>query len=243
MSLQDIFELEGDGGSLIFKKPYGEVHIPEEYIDHGISFIVGQEIQTFGLIDLYVYETEDHSDKPKIVEMVFPSIIRTCPSHIELQKGKDGNEYRLEYHLGSKFIKSTLITKHPDTARNMVDILFKGYIPDSLDYTEILLFWMQCNELNGVDLNVSSVILQTILSEFARDPDHLENPFRLALNDPKRKLNTKQRKLLRVQDLPRVSSTFASLSSADPKQGITVSVVRKRTGGLDNPSPIEEAIV
>ena len=242
MNLEEIFE-KGKHDALIFKKPYGEVHIPEDYIAHGIATIIGQEIETFGLFDVTVYENEDQSGTPTVVHFTFPSVIRTSPSHIELKRGADGNEYVLQYGIGDRFINSTLIAQQSAVARMFIDTLFKGYIPDSLPYDKLLQFWSDCNAINGVNLNVLSVVLQTILSEFARDPVSPEYPFRMALNDKKRNVSQLDRLLVRVMDLPRFNSTFASLSSADPKQGITMSVVRRRMEKSDNPSPVEDAIL
>lgn len=243
MELTDIFGPTQDKQFLL-KKPYAEVHIPEDYIEHGIATIIGEEIEMFGLFDILVWNSEDiEKEKPVKVAFTFPSKIRSVPSRIDRRKVGDEGEYIFEYHQDDVFIKSTQVAQSSDVARAFIDILFKGYVPDSLSYDTIHDFWKKCNDINSVNLNVSDVVLETILSVFARDPHQLEIPFRIALNDQRKGYNGFSRRMVRVTDIPRFNSTFASLSSGDPKQGITASINRHRSGGEDNPSPIEDAIL
>lgn len=243
MDIHEIFELTADK-RVILKKPYAEVHIPEDYVEHGIASIIGEEVETFGLFDVYVWETEDKTkNNPVKVSLTFSSKIRTVPSRIDRKKVGEEGEYILEYVQGDLFIKSTQIAKSGDVSRAFIDILFKGYIPDSLSYDDMHDFWNQCNNINGINLNVSDVVTEMILATFARDPHHMEIPFRIALSDKRKGYNGFSRKMVRVTDIPRFNSTFASLSSGDPKQGITTSINRHRSGAGDNPSPIEDAIL
>jgi len=243
VELSDIFEKTSDNGFLL-KKPYAEIHIPEDYIDHGIATIIGQEIETFGLFDILVWENEDkEKEKPIKVAVIFPSSIRTIPSRIDRRKVGEDGEYVFEYVRGDSIIKSTQIAKNDSVPRIFMDIIFKGYIPDSIPYEELHSFWEKCNSINGVNLNVADVALEVILAAIARDPIQLEIPFRLALNDKRKHYNGYDRKLVSMSILPKLNSTFAALSSADPKQGITASILRHRNDEDQRISPVEDSIL
>lgn len=244
MNLQDAFELNTTTKELKLKAPYAEVHIPQDFIEHGIATIIGQEIELFGLFDILVWETEDkEASKPTKIAFSFPSMIRTVPSRIDHKKVGDEGEYIFEYSPEDLFIKTTRVAKVADISRAFVDILFKGYIPDSISYDELPRFWAKCNQLNGVNMRVMNVVIEVIIAAFARDPNQMEIPFRIGFGDKRKKYTPYSRKLVRVMDLPRLTSTFASLSSADPKQGITTSIVGKRTGRSESPTPVEDAIL
>ncbi len=244
MDLKDFFVLDPVSKELRLLKPYAEIRIPEEYMRHGISSIIADKVETFGLFEINVWDSEDITDQTPIkISFSFPSVIRTCPDRIEQKKIGDDSYYVLEYLQGDAIIESTLLAKNAEVPKLFMAILFNGYIPDSLSYDEVVNFWAQCNSINSVNLKVKSVVMQAIIAAFARDPKEPELPFRIAINDPKKKFTMLDRKFIRVMDLPRLNSTFASISSSDPKQGITASIVRRRTQAYEAPSPVEEAIL
>jgi hypothetical protein len=229
---------------VIFAKPYGEIIIPESYITHHIAEIIGQEIEIFGLFSINIWDTYDkEKSKPTKYNCTFPSKIRTIPSEIEEKKfeGDEEKSIIFKYTDGDTFIVSTAIQESPDVARQMIDIIFNGYIPNSIPYDKICDFWTKVNTFNGVKIPASSSVLELVISEFCRNPNDLSQPFRLAL-----KANTKtdfySRKMINIRNIPKYSSTFASITSGNAGQGITSSIARKRSGKSDKDSPVEDAI-
>ena len=242
LNMNDIFKKEDN--ALLLNWARAQIKLPASYFEHNISVLIGREIDTFGLFKIAVWEHDIEHEKPLFIEFKFPSIVRTIPDRI--YEERDGEElyYVLEYISGDKIIKSLLIAKNDEAPRVFIDLLFKGYIPDSIPYDEIYDIWTQCNSINEINFAVSSVIMELVVSSFARDPHLLERPFRLALNDKNNKYTMYDRKMISSTTLPKISSSFAALSSGDPRQGITASIVRTRSGSADEEviSPIEDAI-
>jgi hypothetical protein len=235
---------------VIFTKPYGEIIIPQSYIEHHIAEIIGQEIEIFGLFDILVWDTfEIEKYKPTVYHFKFPSKIRTSPSEIENKKfpGESENSIILKYTDGDVFIVSTAVQKDPNVARQMIDIIFNGYMPSTISYSDIYDFWTKVNDFNGVKINASEAVLELVISELCRDPNDLSQEFRKAIqkqykSNPGSKIDLKSRKMVNIRDIPKYSSTFASLTSGNPSQGITSSIARRRTGKPDKETPVETAI-
>jgi hypothetical protein len=233
---------------VILTKPYCEIHIPEDYISHNIAELIGNEIDTFGLFNIYVWDDYDiEHTKPRTFFFKFPSRIRTAPSVIDTRRGKDGEKIRvLKYEEGDILIKSVAIQENSDVARQMLDIMFNAYLPDTIPYNNIYSFWTRVNIFNGVKPAANEAILKIIISEICRDPDDLSRPFRHYLRD---KFlhggvigDMSKRKMLNIRNIPKYNSTFASVTSGNAKQGITSSIARIRSGKIDKDSPIEKAI-
>jgi hypothetical protein len=228
---------------VIFTKPYGEIIIPAEYMDHNIAEIIGQEVDTFGLFNFYVYDSYDVENiKPRVFFFKFPSRIRMAPSSIGDRRGEKGEkEYVLKFEEGDTLITSTAIQENSDVARQMIDIMFNAYLPEAIPYHEIHQFWTQVNRFNGVKPAASEAVLELVVSELARDPNDLSRPFRLLMRDD-RNVSSGARKLINIKNIPKYNSTFASVTSGNAKQGITSSIARRRQGKPDKSSPIETAI-
>lgn len=235
--------LKLDKDQVLFTYPHGEVIIPDSYIQHGIAEIIGQEVETFGLFYFHVWDTYEFENKKPVSYLYkFPSKIRLCPSTIVDRRNENKEkEYVLTFTENDAFIKTTLIPKSSSVSSAMIDILFKGYLPEHIKYSEIHDLWVQCDKINAVDLKVSESIRELIIGELARSRADLSQPFRSVLaKDPTH--NLLDYKTVQIVSLPRYNSAFASLTSADAKHGITVSAVRKRRGQKDKVSPVEEAI-
>jgi len=227
---------------VIITKPYVEVHLPFKYFGHRIAEVIGNEIETFGLFNVYVWETYDYeTTKPTSYFFKFPSKIRTIPSSFE-DKTIDGKKMRvLSYSQNDVFIKTTDIQLDSDVARHMLDIVFNAYLPDLIPYNEIHSFWSEVNRFNGVKPAASEAVLEIIVSEICRDPHDPSRPFRhLIRTNPKTSMN--DRLLMNIRNIPKYNSTFAAITSGNPKVGITTSISRLRQGKEEQPSPVEEAI-
>lgn len=228
---------------VILTKPYCEIHIPEDYISHNIAELIGNEIDTFGLFNIYVWDDYDiENTKPRMFFFKFPSRIRTAPSVIDTRRGKDGEKLRiLKYEEGDVLIKSIAVQENSDVARQMLDIMFNAYLPDTIPYNNIYSFWTRVNSFNGVKPAANEAILKIIISEICRDPTDLSRPFRHYLRD-NISGDMLKRKMLNIRSIPKYNSTFASVTSGNAKQGITSSIARARSGKVDKDSPIELAI-
>ena len=104
-------------------------------------------------------------------------------------------------------------------------------------------YWNDCNAINKVNLKANNTILELIISELSRNPDNLDEPFRLAL---KKGMKMNDYEMIKLVDLPRRTSSFAGVSSAYSKKGVTSAVSRKKqndkTGKKEEDTVLERAL-
>jgi hypothetical protein len=233
-------------GSVIFTCPYAKIILPQDYFDHGIAEIIGKEVDVFGLFNILVWKTPDVDDETPIKYFYkFKSRIRSIPSSIE-EGGRDENGKKqiiLHYNEGATFIVTVNLQTTIDVARQMLDIMTMGYLPNIIPYNEIAAYWTDVNTYNGVSLSaMSQICVEMMVATLCRDPDDMSRPFRYRLReDPK--ISQHAWKILNIRRLPRYSDAWASLISGDPKSNIVSVISRQRQGKPQHESPIENAVI
>ena len=231
--LYKLFKQEND--ATYINCAYAEMVIPALYIEKDFSEIIGLENETFGGLYIHMYESVDGTDlKPHRIAFPFPSKFRTRPSSLEFVRNEHGTkDLVLRYQKGDAFVISHILKKDANIAKKFIDILFKGYM--FMDYDNVLAYWNECNRLNGVNLGVSSFILETILAELARSPTDLNKPYRLYTGKG-------EAHFINIASLPRYVSTSAAISSGDAKSGITNAINNVKNDRTNNKSPIEDSM-
>ena len=219
-----------------------EIILPIIYFDKSIATIEEDVVETLGIFDFYVYRTGAEGEKGEKYFQQYASNIKIKPNSMSIKGKGDDRYYSLELVEGDAMMASTIIAQDPSTVKRFIQLLFSGYMPDSLGYDEISDSWDMCLEINGGSMPVSEPIKRLGVAGACRNKNDLSEPFRHLL---KRKPDTPMtdRKIIRIDDMPRYNSSMAALTSADPKQSMTVAVVRNRTGKKSKGSPIEKAIM
>ena len=240
----ECFKIDKD--KVILKKPYMKVLFPEIFINYKIVEIIGNKVELFGFFDMKIWNTYDYENKEPDISAfyLFPSKILTTPSDIRIEKDLESKTglIILEYIEGDVFINSTILEKNSSESKIFLNILFYGFMPDIIPYNRIVEMWNTCNEMNGVDLNVNNSIIELIVAELSRNPKDASEEFRKLLNrNPN--IDQRSRKMANLTQLPRLSSSFAAVTSAYAVDGITESINRKRSGTTNKSSPIEDAIL
>lgn len=233
---------------LIVKAPFVRVKLPQDFFNHKIAEMLGSEISTIGIMYIEVYGLDDKEfdidnlKNPHKILFKMPMQLTLCPSEIE--EGRDENKNLvtiLNFQEGDTFIKSTLFVRTWKTVSKVVDLMLKGFLPKELAYDKIMNFFSECCEENKTNTQVADTIVEVMIAELSRAPDNLAIPFRIALkNNPNLKMTDKQ--FIKVDSLGRMYNSFAAMSSGDPKQGISTSIVRKRYNEPQKESTIEEAL-
>jgi len=251
MTDQDIikkaFAITNDN-RLIVKAPFVRAYIPQEFFDRKISEMVGSEIATIGVFYIDVYGMDDKEfdidnlKNPHRVLFRMPMQMTLCPSNVEDTRDENKELVTvLEFQEGDTFVKSLLFVRTWKTVSKVVDLLLKGFIPKELAYDQLMSFFDECCTENKTNTQIADTIMEILIGELSRDPNDLTKPFRLAIRDnPKLKMSDKQ--FVKVESLGRMYNTFAAISSGDPKQGITMSINRKRYDEGQKASTIEEAL-
>jgi hypothetical protein len=231
--------------SVVMTKPLAQIIIPASYEDHHIAEIIGNEFYTFGVFNINVWDDEEGAEDGKPAHRYlfrFPSKIHTVPSEFTTRRNADGEkEYVLTYYEGATFITSTLVQKDTSHAKQFLDIMVLGYLPDSIPYQDIAAFWDDVNTFNGIEMKAGQVVLELITSQLCRNPTDLSEPFRHAVRD-NTKINMLSRKMINIMNIPRYVSSFSGISSAWAKPAITSAIANKRAGKKEVISPLEQAI-
>jgi hypothetical protein len=232
--------------SVIFTCPHAEIIIPQEYFDHNIAEIIGKEVDMFGLFHIFVWSTPDiDNETPKKYFYKFKSRIRTVPSSIEEGKRDERGQKQtiLHYNEGATFITTLHLQVSTDVARQMLDIMTLGYLPNIIPYEDIAAYWTDVNIYNGVSLNaISQTSIEMMVATLCRDPHDMSKPFRHTLRDNP-KTGPHDWKILNIRRLPRYSDAWASLISGDPRGNIVSIISRERDGKPRKESPIEKAVL
>lgn len=245
--LKKSFKLTEDK-RLIVKAPFVRVYMKEDFFNHKIAELIGNEITTIGIFYMDIFGLDDDDfdiSEPKNGKRVLlkmPMDMILCPSNIDEMRDENKDLVKiLEFQEGDTFIKTTLFLKSWKTASKLVDLMLKGFLPKELGYDEIVPFFLKCCELNDFNSQIADTILEILVAELCRDPSDLAKPFRMAIaKNPNIKMTDKQ--FVKIDNLGRLYNTFAAISSGDTKQGITTSINRKRYNKDQKESVIEEAL-
>lgn len=232
---------------------------PKEYIKKDIASINNKQVHILGIFEAYIYDdiNKDIEENPNDYSHHFalkcPAILTVNPPSIEefsividdqitAEKYKE-SYYKLTFYYGDTFINNTVAVQSINVLKNFSNMIFSGHIPSLLTYSDVLETWDLCNRSNGGgDLKVDYAMLAIIVSALTRCPDDYTIPFRFKYEKYREKgiLNGK---IVRMNDVPKYSSDFASLTGADAKHGITIAMKNRRVDNKDvTVTPVEDVI-
>lgn len=245
---EQIFEITKDN-RFVVKVPYIRVYIPSDFFEHGIAEIVGSDVNTFGIFKFDVYGLDskkfDESNpfvNPTRMFFEMPMVVKMCPSSITQERNSDKELITVfEFVQGDAFLSSLDFIQTWKNISKLLDLLLKGFLPKEIDYDKVIPFLNECQKLNKANYAVADTIEEIMVAELYRDPNNLSRAFRFAIrDDPNIKMN--QAVTAKMEALGRMYNTFAAISSGDPKQGITMSIIRERYGEPQKESSIELAL-
>lgn len=245
-----------EDNSIIFTGNKLVIHIPEKFIENGITVINQTSLMTLGIFEAYIFDDVEEDDIAKAIHkftLKLPSNIFMRPSHIDkvtkyvenidTDTMEKENYFSFIFLNGDTFIVSTSVVQSTDTVDNFIYMLLNGQIPKSVNYDEIAKLWSDCAILNGSgNLKSDFNTLAMIISNVVRDPNNLSQPFRLVYDKYYEK-GIMNGKMLRYMDIPRYISSFTAITGSDPRHGVTVAMERIHgENEKDIKSPVEEMI-
>lgn len=236
--------INNDGDNFIFTGNYLEMYIPAFYFESQLAENYGNALRVFGLFTIKV--SDDKKKGGQLETFNVPSIIYIFPSELEKQTLQLINENEPEQYYVAKFYKGNKIMSNciPQDATNVelfLDILFRGKIPKSIPYNQILEIWQKNLSINNVKLGVTSTILEVIISQIYRDKDKPEETFgrQLGKNPNKSKYAYKT---AAIREICARNSTFAGLTFEDMDSMITSSLNINKYNKNESDSPVEKII-
>lgn len=194
--------------------------VPELYFDKGrkCAIIEGEFIRLLGTIDYTILKNNETDVTKRLKKFFFPSMFYTKPGRIEKVKNLNINgiseDYRLLYYSDNNSDEIISNIKVPQDIEN-VEILNNlfiktGHINKNIPYDKLQDYFFESIRVNGNKYGVSAQLFGLVISEICRDPNNMNNPFRLS-NAIKKDMNSYYP--ISVKEVPKYISPYQSLIS------------------------------
>lgn len=240
------FREEGD--KCIFTGAYMEVYLPKYYFEKSVAQRLGSIIETIGIFNFRVFESEDRKDKAPLHTFNFPSLLATQPTDsynkkiTDLVEGQGDMEYTvLRYYKGDQFITNLNVTQKSDNTVMFINLLNTGKLPTLIPYNKVLETELANLEFNGVNLKVPATVMEMIISEIYRDKADLTRSFRFKAGS-KGNVSMYDYKPVNIKSIATFNSTFTGVTFEDLDYNLTASVNKARQNKQEAISPIEKTI-
>jgi hypothetical protein len=222
-----------------------KIYIPETFLDDDSVFAetLGDKIKTIGL---FWFEVDG-----KKYELTLPIKMEFQYSEQDKFKGKISPElpndsYRVFIlKKGDAFLYDRAHVRDlADLELMLLRIIDQGKMPKTVGYSESLSIFMKLLGASGVNsgLDVSSSIVEIMLSELYRNKHNPSEPFRKLITDKSNHANDYDFKMVRMTKVPQLNSTFNSLMGEDTYNQLANCIVRSREGVKDRVSPMEKLL-
>ena len=194
--------------------------VPELYFDKGrkCAIIEGEFIRLLGTIDYTILKNNETDVTKRLKKFFFPSMFYTKPGRIEKIKNLNINgiseDYRLLYYSDNNSDEIISNIKVPQDIEN-VEILNNlfiktGHINKNIPHDKLQDYFFESIRVNGNKYGVSAQLFGLVISEICRDPNNMNNPFRLS-NAIKKDMNSYYP--ISVKEVPKYISPYQSLIS------------------------------
>ena len=242
MKIEDVLVKEDE--KVVFKKAYGTIKIPESFFDKKLAVFIGDQIKTFGVFYLDVYEdynTDESSNNAERFSIQIPTSIILTPKNVREEIDNGERVSILEFMQDDTFMMSTKVIQHVTNVEAAFNLLFNNFIPKSMNYQDICQCIEESSELNGIDLQSKAVVLELIVMQLCRDANKVSEPFRrtLALNPEHSEFLFR---VIRLLDAAKYQDAFSALTSSNPMLGTINSIKDTKEGRITEESPVEQSI-
>lgn len=254
--LYDKYFVEEANNSLIFTGERLIIRIPPYFYESGVTTVNQTTVETMAIFEGLIFDDPDETDLTKYSHkftMKLPANIIMKPSHIndavqitedvENETVKKENTIDLIFLRGDTFILNTNVVQDLDISDKFIDVLLKAHMPKTITYEELAIMWQKCASINGSgDLESNLATFELICMNLTRDPKDYTVLFR-HVYEKYYANGIMNGTMINYVHVPKYTSGFTSLTSWDPKYGITVAMEHTRgENKKDIVSPIEEAI-
>ena len=235
-------EIVKKDGFIYFKGKYLEMYVPKEFVERGLAEDVGNLYSVFGIIHLRTFAT---GDKPNQIETLnLPSMINLYPSEKEDRnitiEGQEGRYVVLKFLNGDRIMDSQ-IKKDSSAANLFLDMLFRGKLPSTIDYSKLMKIWDKNLEINGVNFGVAATCRSITIAEIYRDKNNPADKYAKVVG---KNFTKKQLDYItsNAREMCARNSTFAALTFEDFDAALTASLNINNYKRNETISPIEKII-
>jgi len=255
-SLYNKYFTQQPDGALIFNGGRLVIQIPSYFYSNGVTNVNQTTVETLGIFEGLIFDDPDEDDMTKYSHKFtskLPANVIMKPSHIneasrivedvENETVVKETSIDLIFLKGDTFIVNTAIVQDLDVSDKYIAILLGAHMPKTIGYEELATIWQQCAAINGSgDLSSNFATFELICMNLTRDPKDYTVLFRHVYEKYYAE-GIKNGTMINYVHVPKYTSGFTSLTSWDPKYGITVAMEHTRgEHKKDTVSPIEEAI-
>jgi hypothetical protein len=219
------------------------IFIPKEYFEKEVAVEKGKFIETTGIFVFREYKNEkDKRGNKHTMKLPYKmqfNFSNTYDAELSLARNKSPEKYKVyELEKGDLFMKNNQLAD--SSINEFVDVLHKGRIPNSTDYSEIIKIYLKLLEFSGTSLGVPSLVLETIVSVLARNKEDLTQQFRQVIGNDEAGENDYE--LVNIKQVPSLESTFSDITFEDMNQSLINSVKRSRNNEEEKESSIEKVM-
>ena len=234
------------GERVYFQGEKLKIYVPSYYFNdmEGLARTIGQKIETIGLLDFEVFNSED-AEKGVLYELQIPIKMKFSFSDRDTAKLKlkpeiPENEYNVfTLYKGDIFMDNTQYRKSSDDTFMFISKLIHGAkLPNSIPYHDAMKLYLNMLEVSGDNLGVPAFSLEAMLAELYRYKKDVSKAYRLKYKPT----NPYDYKMVRITKIPEMNSTFSGLASEDVNHQIIAGILRSREGKKEMVSPVEKVL-
>lgn len=228
---------------MIVDCPILEIYLPVDYKDKDLYYMKGSLVEFYGVCNMKAFKSEAEMERRNFIDAIpvgIPMMINSNPTDIEMGMVKLNSKAAmrkwiiLRYYKGDELMTNTACISSSDNVGALMRMLENGkldfvpirYVRDILDRAE---------QLNGVNLRMSSEAKDAMIIECYRDPDDITKKLRFAKNqDDAVAVNSREEAML--------GSTYQAFTFEDINSSLIASVNRARAGVEEEPTVMEQIV-
>lgn len=239
---------EKDKENIYINVPYAEAYIPESLFgdptkDATIASEYSDGIKTIGMFYMIFFDSDEDIDRNKpSYTFNYPNTIISYPSEYATETltiNGITDRYRvLKYYQGD-ILMNSFIKQDSENCEMFLKLLTSGKMP-KIDYDDLLTAWIKNFQINGINPEVPSVIMQIIISEMCRYTDDPTKQFRKVAG--KKKMGINDYTLMSMNAVSAYSSVMSALTFERFSDKLTTSLTMTLLNKEQNKSPIEKVL-
>ena len=224
--------------------PYCEFYIPTEYFAMGKKFAEDftDKIHTIGLFNIGIFEDDKLVDV-KVFNVPIYLDIMVYDYDVRMIDVGSGTpvECRVYKYYQDSIICRSFIAENSGVAQTFLQLIISGSMPGTIPYSQCLSVWRKNLELSGVNLGVSSAIMEMILAVMYRDAKDPSKKYciRYGSSGDSSEFDYMSAS---IRQICQYNSTFTGIIYEDIDSMITSAINRNRNGKEEGETPMEKII-
>lgn len=224
--------------------PYCEFYIPTEYFAMGKKFAEDftDKIHTIGLFNIGIFEDDKLVDV-KVFNVPIYLDIMVYDYDVRMIDVGSGTpvECRVYKYYQDSIICRSFIAENSGVAQTFLQLIISGSMPGTIPYSQCLSVWRKNLELSGVNLGVSSAIMEMILAVMYRDAKDPSKKYciRYGSSEDSSEFDYMSAS---IRQICQYNSTFTGIIYEDIDSMITSAINRNRNGKEEGETPMEKII-